>query len=83
MTTRSRLFRLILWIVFGIVAFAAYALSWKVTEPDFVKLIVASPKAKQILPQLMTPDLVAREAITSTLSLAFPDPLRECRARRP
>ena len=58
MSTQSRLIRLLLWIVFGIVIFAAYALSWKVTQPDFVKLIVASPKAKQILPQLMSPDLV-------------------------
>jgi len=74
MTTQSRLIRLLLWIVAGIVIFAAYALSWKVTQPDFVKLIVASPKAKQILPQLMTPDLFAREAITSTISLAFPIP---------
>ena len=44
------------------------------TQPDFVKLIVASPKAKQILPQLMSPDLFSQEAITSTISLAFPIP---------
>jgi phosphonate transport system permease protein len=74
MTTQSRLLRLLLWILFGVVIFAAYALSWKVTQPDFVKLIVASPKAKQILPQLLTPDIIARESITSTISLAFPIP---------
>ena len=74
MSTRSRLIRLLVWIVLGIVIFAAYALSWKVTQPDFVKLIVASPKAKQILPQLMSPDLFSRQAITSTISLAFPIP---------
>ena len=74
MPTRSRLIRLLVWIVLGIVIFAAYALSWNVTQPDFVKLIVASPKAKQILPQLMSPDLFSRQAITSTISLAFPIP---------
>ena len=74
MTTQSRLIRLLLWIVSGIVILGAYALSWKVTQPDFVKLIVASPKAKQILPQILTPDLFARESITSTIALAFPIP---------
>jgi phosphonate transport system permease protein len=74
MSSQPRLVRLLIWIVLGIVIFAAYALSIKVTQPDFVKLIVASPKAKQILPQLMSPDLFARDAITSTISLAFPIP---------
>jgi phosphonate transport system permease protein len=74
MPTQSRLIRLFLWIIMLVVIFAAYALSIKVTQPDFVKLIVASPKAKQILPQLMSPDLVSQEQITSTISLAFPIP---------
>jgi phosphonate transport system permease protein len=73
-TARSRLLRLFIWTITGIVIFAAYALSIKVTQPDFIKLIVASPKAGQILPQLLTPDLLSREAITSTISLAFPIP---------
>ena len=74
MSTQSRLIRLLRWTLFGMVIYVAYALSWKVTQPDFVKLIVASPKAKQILPQLLTPDLFTQEAITSTISLAFPIP---------
>ncbi len=83
MSTRSRLVHLLIWIVLGIVIFAAYALSVKVTQPDFVKLIVAAPKAKQILPQLMSPDLFARDAITSTISLAFPIPCGSAEPAQP
>lgn len=83
MSTQSRVVRLLIWIVLGIVIFAAYALSIKVTQPDFIKLIVASPKAKQILPQLMSPDLFAREAITSTISLAFPIPCGSAEPGKP
>lgn len=83
MSTQSRVVRLFIWIVLGIVIFAAYALSIKVTQPDFIKLIVASPKAKQILPQLMSPDLFAREAITSTISLAFPIPCGSAEPGKP
>jgi len=57
----------------GILIFA-YALSIKITQPDLVKLITAAPKARQILPQLLTPELFVREAITSTLSIPFPVP---------
>lgn len=69
-----RLAPLIKWILIGAVMIAALTLSIQVTQPDFIKLVVAAPKAQQILPQLMTPDLVVREAITSTVTLAFPVP---------
>lgn len=74
MTTSSRLLRIISWLVLIIVLVIAYWLSIKVTQPDLIKLVIASPKAKQILPQLMTPDLFARDTITSTISIAFPIP---------
>jgi len=41
---------------------------------DFVKLIVASPKAKQILPQLLTPDISARESDYQHNFSGFSDP---------
>jgi phosphonate transport system permease protein len=53
---------------------AAFYLSIQVTDPDFVKLITAAPKAKQILPELLSPDLVTRESEQLTLELAFPIP---------
>jgi phosphonate transport system permease protein len=74
MTNHSRLIRLISWIILIIVLFIAYWLSIKVTKPDLIKLIVASPKVKQMLPQLMTPDLFARDTITSTIRIDFPIP---------
>jgi len=52
----------------------AFYLSLKVTDPDFVKLVMAAPKARQILPQLLSPDLVARESERVALDLAFPIP---------
>ena len=53
---------------------AALALSIQVTEPDFVRLITAAPKARQILPQLLSPDLVARDSQTVSLDLDYPIP---------
>ncbi|MBM3121028.1 MAG: phosphonate ABC transporter, permease protein PhnE [Chloroflexi bacterium] len=53
---------------------AAFALSVQVTDPDFVRLITAAPKARQILPQLLSPDLVARDSQTVSLDLDFPIP---------
>ncbi len=71
---KTRLFRLIAWTVLGILLVLAYILSFQVTQPDFVKLVTAAPKARQILSQLMTPDLFAREAVTSSVALTFPIP---------
>lgn len=53
---------------------AAFALSVQVTDPDFIRLITAAPKARQILPQLLSPDLVARDSQTVSLDLDFPIP---------
>lgn len=52
----------------------AFYLSVRVTDPDFVKLITAAPKARQIVPQLLSPDLVTRESEQVALDLAFPIP---------
>ena len=60
-------------LVVAVIA-AAFYFSIQVTQPDFVKLIVSAPKAQQILPQLLTPDLFTRDAETGTLDLAFPIP---------
>ncbi len=66
--------RILFWIIVGLIIVAAYAVSIRVTQPDFVRLIVASPKAKQIMPQLLNPDLFARGVVNSTISLAYPIP---------
>lgn len=66
--------RVITWLALGVLIALAFVFSLKVTQPDFVRLITASPKVKQILPQLLTPELFSREAITSTISMPFPIP---------
>lgn len=74
MASNPKPLRIVFWVILAGLVVYAYSLSFKVTKPDFVKLITASPKAKQILPQFLTPDLVARDAITSTVSITFPVP---------
>lgn len=68
------LLRALATVVLIAVIGAAFYLSIQVTDPDFVKLITAAPKAKQILPELLSPDLVRRESEKRTLELAFPIP---------
>ena len=64
------LWTLVLIVLIG----AAFALSVQVTDPDFVRLITAAPKARQILPQLLSPDLMSRTSETVALDLDFPIP---------
>lgn len=49
-------------------------LSVRVTNPDFVRLVTAAPKARQMLGQLLQPDLFTREAEMAQLDLPFPIP---------
>jgi phosphonate transport system permease protein len=66
--------RILYWIIVGLIIVAAFVASIRVTQPDFIRLIVASPKAKQILSQLLSPDLFSRGSTTSTIALVFPIP---------
>jgi phosphonate transport system permease protein len=74
MTPGRKTLRTLSWLALIIVLAVAYTISIRITQPDLVKLITAAPKAKQILPQFLTPDLFTREPITSTLSITFPVP---------
>lgn len=74
MANWPRPLRILTWVAILFLLGLAYSLSLRVTKPDIVKLIVSAPKARQILPQLLTPDLVAREATTTTLAIPFPIP---------
>lgn len=49
-------------------------LSIKVTQPDLGKLISSAPKAKSILSQLFSPEILDRQSGTETYSLAIPVP---------
>lgn len=74
MFTQSRVFRFLAWFILVVTLVFAYGLSFKVTKPDFIKLVVAAPQAQQILVQLLTPDLFSRASQTSTIVLPYPIP---------
>ncbi|MEN6410335.1 MAG: phosphonate ABC transporter, permease protein PhnE [Anaerolineaceae bacterium] len=58
-----------------VIAVAALIVSVEVTQPDPVKLIISAPKAKVILKQLLSPEILTHQASgTSVLSVDFPVP---------
>jgi phosphonate transport system permease protein len=57
-----------------VVVIAFIFLSIKVTQPDLGKLITSAPKAKSILSQLFSPEILERESGKETYSLAIPVP---------
>ncbi len=71
---RSPLSRLFIQGFVAIVIILALYASVEVTQPDFVKLVTAAPKARQVLSQLLAPDLFTRESEVTTLGIALPVP---------
>jgi phosphonate transport system permease protein len=53
--------------LFIIIGLAALAYGWRVTQVDFVSLVVNLPKSERIFTGLMQPDVVARVTETSTV----------------
>jgi len=61
--------------ILSIVLFIALLiLSIKVTDPDMVKLVSSFPKAKSIMGQLLSPELIDRESEIITVSQVVPVP---------
>ena len=56
--------------LFIIIGLAALAYGWRVTQVDFVSLVVNLPKSERIFTGLMQPDVVAR--VTETSSVQAP-----------
>ncbi len=61
-------------ILLAILIVAAIGISWRVTEIDFVRLLVDLPKGEKIFKAFLTPDLVTREVTTTTIGIDFPIP---------
>jgi phosphonate transport system permease protein len=61
-------------VIIAIVFIGLLYLSVKVTQPDLGKLISSAPKAKSILSQLLSPEIIARESEKETYSLVVPVP---------
>ncbi len=65
------------WFVTGflvVLAAAAYTVGYRETEIDPGKLIRSLPKSRQILGDLVHPDVVTHRTQTATFDLAFPVP---------
>ncbi len=61
-------------ILTTVVVIAFIFLSIKVTQPDLGKLITSAPKAKSILSQLFSPEILSKESGKETYYLAIPVP---------
>jgi phosphonate transport system permease protein len=64
----------IIWLIVAFAIVAAYVLSISVTKPDIGKLVTSLPKAKAIMSQLLSPDLITRAAGSNKIRLVFPVP---------
>jgi len=53
---------------------AAFVVSYKVTDADFQRLFTNLPNGKNLILAFLTPDVVARDVETRTVSIAFPVP---------
>ena len=53
---------------------AAFVVSYKVTDADFQRLFANLPNGKNLILAFLTPDVVARDVETRTISIAFPIP---------
>ncbi len=61
-------------LVTAIVVVALIYFSIQVTQPDVGKLISSAPKAKSILSQLLSPEILGKESEKETVSLVVPIP---------
>jgi phosphonate transport system permease protein len=61
-------------ILLGILIVAAFVLSWRVSEVDFVKLVQNLPNGKDIVLAFLTPDVFTHEKTTKTIETPFPIP---------
>ncbi|MGE5123500.1 MAG: PhnE/PtxC family ABC transporter permease, partial [Acidobacteriaceae bacterium] len=71
------------WIITGIsllLAIAVYVIGIRTTQIDPLKLITSLPKSKQILSDLIHPDLTTRSTEDTTLDLVFPVPCDSAQA---
>src|SRR5512137_3060091 len=57
-----------------VLAIAAYVIGWNVTQINLVKLFTSLPKSKQILSDLIHPDVTTRTTQDTTFDVVFPVP---------
>jgi len=63
------------FILILVIVVAAYIASIQVTQPDMVKLVTSLPKAKQIMKELVSPEILVQESTgIQTIGIDFPIP---------
>jgi phosphonate transport system permease protein len=66
-----------------LLAIVAYVIGFRVTQIDPIKLITSLPKSKQILSDLIHPDVTNRKTQDTTLDLVFPVPCGSAEPSQP
>ena len=66
-----------------LLAIGVYAIGFRTTQIDPIKLITSLPKSKQILSDLIHPDVTLRATEDTTLDLVFPVPCGSAEASQP
>jgi phosphonate transport system permease protein len=74
MTSFKTILRIVTRILYAAIFFGLLYLSIQVTQPDLNKLVTSGPKAKNVLSQLFSPDLMTREATKVTIAQPIPVP---------
>jgi phosphonate transport system permease protein len=69
------------WVLLALVL--AFWISLRVTQPDLLKLVLSAPKARQMLDQLLSPDILTQQAETAVISIDFPIPCGSANAIPP
>lgn len=75
--------RTVITVVSILLVVAAYVIGYRTTQIDPIKLITSLPKSKQILSDLIHPDVTTRKTVETTLDLVFPVPCGSVEATNP
>lgn len=82
-TKQLNLRRSLITVISIVLAIAAYVIGFRVTEIDPIKLLTSLPNSKQILGDLINPDVVTRKTQDTTLDLIFPVPCGSAESSQP
>jgi len=74
MKTLSKIFKPIGTVLIILAVVYALILSVNVTQPNLVNLVKSAPKAKNILSQLLSPEILEKQSEKTIVTFAFPVP---------
>jgi phosphonate transport system permease protein len=74
MKNQPNTWRVVLTTLLIALLVGVYAVSYRVTQIDFVRLIKDAPKARNLVTAFLTPDVITRGFQTTTIETTFPIP---------